>query len=226
MKRACLLCLAALSFSCDSISKAADDIATIELGADSLSAVQLERSVTLGAGQLPVCLDVSLTLPSSNTSVTLMNSAGGCSLMVQVPDLTLLDKEAIQKARKESGPFDVDGVRGGSIEVQQVQLTTAEGAGLDLASYVDALSVQVDGEVLLDRITPAALLGEPDLTRDLPDSVIDKLKSALKTDQVATADVVLTLWLSGSRLPELPDTLKMLLVLQPHLEVNVVDAAF
>lgn len=108
------------------------------------------------------------------------------------------------------------------MELQKLELSTAHGSPLRLADYVTFVSVQVDGQVVLDRVAPGELEG---LSRQLPASVIDKLRSSLTNNQVATADIVLTLWLSAQTQLSLPDNLTMLLVLQPLLQVNVVDAA-
>jgi hypothetical protein len=224
MNRACLSILAAMSFSCGGVSNAVDELATVEVGTDALPVVQFERSVTLGVDRLPGCLDFSVTLPSSTTMVALANTADGCALTVAQPDLVLIDEQAIERAREQSGPFDVSGIRSGSIELQKLELATAEGAPLSLADYVDALSIQLDSALLLDRVAPSELQGDAQLTRELPSEIIDELKASLTNDQPATAHVVLTLWLRDSR-TELPETVKLLLVLQPQLEVNVVDAA-
>jgi hypothetical protein len=226
IKRVCLLVLAAGSVSCANVSDAVDQWTTVGLGADEISPVQIDRSLTLGPDELPACLDFSATIAASNTSVALANSPEGCSLTVGQPDLVLMDEQAVAAARKKIQHFDVDGVRTGSVVIQKVELSTADGGALALADYVDAITVQVDGNVLLDRVAPADLQNGAMLTRQLPGSVIDKLKDSLKSNQAATADVVLTLWLHGQRLVDLPPSLHMLVVLQPQLQVNVVDAAF
>ena len=52
---------------------------------------------------------------------------------------------------------------------------------------------------------------------------MEDLKASVKANEAARADVVISLWL---RTPsELPDTLRMRVVIQPTLQVNVVDAA-
>jgi hypothetical protein len=227
MKRVILPILAAaLSFGCSNIKNAANDAVTIELGADSLSPIQFDQSVTLGPAKLPACLDASAALPSSETTVALMRTDGGCMLTVTQPNLVLADAQTIARARKAKGSFDVDGVRSGSIELQKLDLSLGDGSALKLSDYIDAVSVEIDGEALLDQTATAELEGNAKLTRELPAPIIAKLKRALTNNQVATADVVLTLWLGGQALTNPPDSLKMLLVLQPTLKVNVVDAAF
>jgi len=222
MKRACLLLLAAVG--CADVSDAASDLTTITVGADALSAVQIERSMALGPERLPACLELSITLPSSNVTVAMQPTAAGCSLTLSQPDLVLFDEQEIARARDEIGSFDVDGVRSGSVTVEKLELWGADGVPLSLAQYVEALSVQVDGQVLLDRTAPAALEAEEGLTRRLPDPLIEKLKASVKNNQAATAEVSVTLWLSGQTLTNLPGSLKLLLVLQPQLEVNVIKA--
>jgi hypothetical protein len=224
MNRAQLFSLAALCVSCSDLSDAADDIATIDLGGEQLSPIEIERSVELGAARLPACINVGGTVPGSSTTVALMNSPEGCVLTVAEPDMVLADQQTIDRAREEKGAFDVDGIRGGSIELESLQLTAANGSPLDLADYVAALSVEVDGDVLLDRIEPKSLTADAKLTRKLPDPLVEKLKSALANNQPATAELVLKLWLTDRTLADPPDALSMRVVLQPTLEVNVVDA--
>lgn len=224
MKPACLFTIAILSTGCSAIAEKADDLTTISIGADQLSAVQIDQSMTLGEGQLPACLPITITLPSSNITVAMQPTDAGCSLNLHQPDLVLLDQAEIATAREKTKHFDVDGVRSGSVAVEKLELHTADGAPLALSEYVTALSVQVDGQTLLDGITPAALEGETGLKRELPSSIIDKLKTSVKTNQSTTADVSVTLWLQAQTLTNLPGTLKMLVVLQPELEVNIIDA--
>jgi hypothetical protein len=214
----------ALCASCSGVSNAVDEFATVEVGTGALSPVMVERSFALGPDNIPLCLDVALTLPNSTTTVGLKNTAMGCAITISQPDLVLFDADEVQRARKQTGPFDVDGVRSGSVTVQDLQLSTADGMALAFDQYVDAVSVQIDDDMLLDRTAPSEILGQSGLERELPDSVLDKLKNSVKNNQVAQASVVLTLWLHGQSISNLPDSLKMLLVLQPALKVNVIGA--
>jgi hypothetical protein len=224
MKRAQLWLFAGLCVSCNSLRHTADEIATIDLGADELSPIQIERSVELGPARLPACIDVSGNAPGSSTMVALANSPDGCVLTVNQPDMVLADQQTIERAREEKGSFDVDGIRAGSVELESLKLTAADGSALDLAAYVSAVSVAVDGNVLLDRIDPRSLTGDANPTLDLPDPLVEKLKSALANNQPATAELVLQLWLTQRTLADPPAAFNMQLVLQPKLEVNVVDA--
>jgi hypothetical protein len=210
--------------ACSAVTKKANDLTTVTLGSDVLSPVQIERTMMLGPERLPGCLNISLTLPSSNTTVAMQSTDSGCTLTVGQPDLTLFDEQDIEKARNEIGSFDVDGVQSGEIIVQKVELWDADGTPLSLSQYVASLSVQVDGETLLDKTAASALEGNAGVTSQLPDSIIEKLKSSVKNGQPATADVSLTLWLQAQTLTNLPGALKMNLVLQPELEVNLAQA--
>jgi hypothetical protein len=226
MNRVCLVVVAACAAACSAVSKKADELVTVSVGADSLSAVQIERSMVLGPAKLPACLDLSITLPSSNTTVAMQNTDAGCTLSLQQPGLTLFDQQEIENARDQVGPFDVDGVRSGKVSLEKLELWGPDGAPLSLSQYVSAISVQIDRQVLLDKSPTSSLLlqGDAKLTSQVPDSVIDKLKSAVKSGQPATADVSITLWLQAQTLTDLPGALKLNLVLQPELEVNLVDA--
>ncbi|MEY4582230.1 MAG: hypothetical protein RL701_6933 [Pseudomonadota bacterium] len=226
MKSTCLLLLASCAVGCEAINNTADDLTTISVGVNELSAVQFDKTMDLGQGDVPFpgCLSISVTLPSSHTTVAMLPTANGCSLTVHEPALVLLDEQEIAKAQKAVKGFDVDAVRSGRIELQKLALWRPDGSQLGLAQYIDAVTVQVDGEVLLDRIAPSALEGGADLTRDMPASIIDKLKASVKTSQSTTADISLTLWMHEQNLITLPGTLKLQAVLQPELKVNVVDA--
>lgn len=225
MKRIRLvLVLATCTAACSAVSDKADEFTTVSVGAEALSPVQIERTVMLGPERLPACLNLSLTLPSSNTTVSMQNTAGGCALSLQQPDITLLDEQEIDKARSQIGPFDVDGVRRGRVSVQQLELWDANGTPLTLSEYVASVSVQVDGDAVLDKTPATDVEGGTQLTRQVPDSLVQKIKDAVKNGQPATADVALTLWLQAQTLTNLPGGLKMNLVLQPELDINVVDA--
>jgi hypothetical protein len=209
---------------CSNVTDKASDLTTVSVGADTLSAVQIERSMALGPTRLPACLNLSITLPSSKTTVAMQSTDAGCSLSMTQPDLVLFDEPAIERARTQLGAFDVDGIRSGSVSVEKLQLSGADGASLSLSQYVDALSVQVDGQTLLDRTPASALQGDEPLTRRIPNPILEKLKTAVKSHQAATADVSLTLWLHGQTLTDLPGALKLLVVLQPQLEVSLLKA--
>jgi hypothetical protein len=228
MRRMSLCLIAALCVSCADLRETADATTSVRLGAEALSPIDIERSMTLGVDSLPICLDVMVTLPPDNTIVRLNKTNNSCALTVSQPGMTILNQQEVQKARQRSGNFDIDAVRRGSVTLEQVELWTDEGAPLDLGRYVDAVSVSIDNESLLDRVPPASLLeddGDP-ITRPLPANLLNKLKTNVKANQPATADVSLTLILHGETLSGLPGGLKLRVVMQPQLEVNVVDAAF
>jgi len=217
--------VAALVLGCAAASDAVDDAITVEVGAESLQAVEMDHSIVLPGAGIPACLDFSATIPSSTTTVTLSNSPMGCSLTVDQPALVLLDEHAIERAREEAGNFDVDGIRGATLELQTLDLSAADGTRLELAEHIDAVTLVVDGEVLLDHVDASELQADAQLARELPTPLTDKLKTSLKANQAATADVVVSLWLRRDGLSDLPDTLHMHLVMQPKLQVNLVDAA-
>lgn len=226
MQRMTLCLITALCVSCADLRETADATSSVRLGAEALSPIEIERSMTLGIDSLPICLDVMLTLPGENTTVRLNKTNNSCALTLSQPGLTILNQQEIENARRKSGSFDLDALRRGSVTVEQVELWTDQGAPLDLSRYVDAVSVSIDNEAVFDRIAPSALLeddGEP-IKRPLPANLLNKLKSNVKANVPATADVSLTLILAGDTLSGLPGGLKLRVVLQPELEVNVVDA--
>jgi hypothetical protein len=63
MKRVCWIIIATCATGCSAVAKKADELATVSVGADALSAVQIERSMMLGPERLPACLNLSITLP-------------------------------------------------------------------------------------------------------------------------------------------------------------------
>jgi hypothetical protein len=155
--------------------------------------------------------------------VALQPSAAGCALTLHQPELVLFDQDEIKQARKKAGPFDVDGIRGGSVALMKLELATGEGEALVLSQYVDAISIQIDGVVLLDKMQPEMLQAEQ-LQRRLPDDLIAKLKGSIKNNQPAMADVVLTLWLQPQAIQNVPTSLNVSLELQPELEISLIDA--
>jgi hypothetical protein len=218
-----LLLLAGLGIGCQPASETVDDAITIEVGAGSLQAVEMDSSITLRGARIPDCLDFTATVPASNTTIALSKMASGCSLTVDQPDLVILDEHASERAREQAGDFDVDGIRGCTLDLQQLDLSTADHTPLALSQYIDAITLIVDGEVLLDHVAASELQSDAGLARELPQPLIEKLKTAVKTNQAATADVAISLWLHAPS--DLPDTLNLSLVMQPTLRVNVIDAA-
>jgi len=178
--------------------------------------------VKLSEAPLLACVPIQLKLKERNATVALQPSAAGCSLTLHQPELVLFDQDEIKQARKKAGPFDVDGIRGGSVALMKLELATGEGEALALSQYVDAISIQIDGIMLLDKMPPEML--QEQLQRKLPDDLIAKLKSSVKNDQPAMADVVLTLWLQPQAIQNVPTSLNVSLELQPELEVSLIDA--
>lgn len=223
MRPACLMLLSVGCVSCANIHETAADITTISLGSDQLQAVQIDESVKLADAPLSVCVPIQLQLKARNATVALQPSAAGCALTLHQPDLVLFDQDEIKQARKKAGPFDVNGIRGGSVALRRLELTSGEGEALPLSRYVDAISIQLDGAMLLDRMQPDMLQAEQRMHR-LPDDLIAKLKSSVKNDEPAMADVVLTLWLQPQAIQDVPTSLNVSLELQPELEVSLIDA--
>jgi hypothetical protein len=224
MQSACLPLLTALGLGCSGVSQAVDDAVTIRVGAESLRAIEIERSMDLGVDRIPACLSFTATIASSNTTVALGDSPTGCTLTVEQPALVLLDDQAIERARQQSGDFDVNGIRGVTLDVQRVELSTAEGTPLALSKYVDRLTVTVDAELLLERVA-ASELESGSVSSELPEPTLEKLKRSLEDNREATADVGIALGLRDEGLVDLPDTFTLRVVMQPELQVNVIDAA-
>jgi hypothetical protein len=223
MKRACLLLLATYCLGCAQIRDTAADITTISLGSEYIQPVQIEQSVKLADQPLVACIPIQVDLRERSATVTLQPSAAGCALTLRQPELVLFDKKQIDNARKQAGSFDIDGIRGGSVELMQIELLTGDGRPLPLDQYVEALTLEVDGTVLLNKLSPEALENEQ-LKRKLPDALVEKLKTSVKNGQPATAEVVLTLWLSGWLIQDVPPSLSMRLMIQPELEVSLLEA--
>ena len=223
MKRAYLWMLSALCVGCADIRETAADITTITLGNNYIQPVEIDESVKLSDEPLVACIPIQVDLPERNAIVTLQPSTAGCALTLHQPELVLFDKKQIDKARKQAGSFDIDGIRGGSVALIQIELLNPEGRTLPLADYVDAVTVEVDGVVLLDRMDPDMLLNDQP-KRELPSPLLEKLKSSVKNGQPATANVVLTLWLRGWVIQDVPPSLNMTLLIQPELEVSLLEA--
>ncbi|MET0386902.1 MAG: hypothetical protein ABW321_13130 [Polyangiales bacterium] len=228
MKRACLTLLATCitsAIGCDAISEGADQFTTVSIGTGALSEVSIDRTMTLGPAEyIPACLDIAIVLPTDNTQVAMKPTDGGCTLSIFQPDIVILNQTEIENARSAAGRLDVDGVRRAKVELLELQLSTADGTPLALTDFIETLTVQIDGQTLLDRTSAADIEGGTDLERELPESLVDKLKSSVKDNQVATADVSLTMWLQAQAITNLPGTLKLVAVLQPKLDINAIDA--
>ena len=87
----------------------------------------------------------------------------------------------VENARKQSGNWDIDGVRGGAVQLEQLQLATTDGTPLQLAAYVSALSVAVDNKMVLDRVQPLELQSDQEVSHALPDSLASARRIRIRT---------------------------------------------
>ena len=220
MNRACLVLAATCCVAC----AAAEDLVTINIGAGDLQTVKIDQSLQIGdTPQIPSCIPIPITLSQDNASAELMPVAGGCALTLSQTDLVIVDQNEVENARKQAGPFDIDGITGARVELMKLSLQNQDGSALPLAQYVDAVTVQVDNDTVLDK-TAASELQNNTPKADLPDALVNKLKSAVKSNHPATADVKITFWLDGAKLLQLPTALSISAVIQPELDVNVIKA--
>jgi hypothetical protein len=220
MNRAYLLLAATCCVGC----AAAEDLVTINLGAGDLQTVKIEQSLKIGdTPQIPSCIPIPITLSQANASAELEPVADGCALTLSQTDLVIVDQKEVENARKKAGPFDIDGITGAHVELLKLNLLNEDGSTLPLAQYVDAVTVQVDNQVVVNKIAASALQNDTPKA-DLPDSLVDKLKSAVKANHPATAAVKITFWLDGAKLLQLPTALSVSAVIQPELDVNVIKA--
>lgn len=220
MNRACLLLAAVCCASC----AAAEDLVTIELGAGDLQTVKIDQSLQIGdTPQIPSCIPIPITLSADNASAELKPVASGCALTLRQTNLVIVDQKEVDNARKQAGPFDIDGITGARVELMKLNLQNQDGGTLPLAEYVDAVTVQVDNDIVLDR-TDASKLQDDTPKAELPDALVDKLKNAVKANHPATADVQITFWVDSAKIVQLPTALSISATIQPELDVNVIKA--
>ena len=222
MKPVCVLLLSAFCVGCADIRDTAEDISTVTLGDDFIQPVEIDQSVALTDQPLVACIPIQIDL-QENASVSLQPSSAGCALTLRQPELVLFNKKQIDDARAQVGAFDIDGIRAASVELMQIKLRSGDGQALPLDHYADAVTLEVDGAVLLDKIAPDTLQTAP-VKRELPSALLAKLKSSIKNGQPAQAEIVLTLWLRGVVIQDVPTSLDITLVLQPELKVSLLKA--
>jgi hypothetical protein len=220
MNRACLLFVAVSCASC----AAAEDLVTINLGKGDLQTVKIDQALKIGdTPQIPSCIPIPITLSADNASAELKPVADGCALTLRQTDLMIVDQKEVDNARKQAGPFDIDGITAARVELMKLNLLNEQGGTLPLAQYVDAVTVQVDNDTVIDKMAASELQNDTPKA-ELPDALVEKLKSAVKASHPATADVQITFWLGGTKIVQLPTTLSISAVLQPELDVNVFKA--
>jgi hypothetical protein len=223
MKSSYFLALSLMQLGCGA-SDTIDNLTTITLGAEAFSPIRVERTVELGATRLPACVDAKISDDASQATAQLQKTSGGCVLSIEQPNLVLLDSEQAQHVRDQSGRFDIDGVRAGSVELQTFQIQNADGTPVDLGKYISSVSLELNGEALLDHVNPSSLGGDPQRQLTLPTSVVEELKDAVKTNQTATAEVAVSLVLTNAAMSDIPSSLNVLIVMQPELEINIIKA--
>lgn len=218
--------IATLATAC-SAANVVNDAATITVGSGQISPIDIDRSITVGLDRIPACIEGSVMLPDSGAQLSVANSPNGCALTLTEPNLVLLDRAEAEQAQNQSGPihFDADGIKSGKIMLQSLEVTGADGQPMDLSRTFESVSLTIDGQPMLTRIDPGALQGDSQLSRELPDPILQEVRSAIRNDEQATAQVSLTLVLSDSALSQPPDELDIHAVVQPEFRINVLDAA-
>jgi hypothetical protein len=223
MKIRYFLALAAIQLGCGA-ADTLDNLTTVTLGAEVLSPIQVDRTVELGATRLPACVNATISDDANQATAQLQNTPNGCVLSVQQANAVLMDADAVKRARDQTSGFDVDSVRSGSVQLQTFQIQTADGTPIDLGQYIASVSLDVNGEALLDHVNPSSLGDDMHKQLTLPSSVVDELKDAVKMNRTATAEVAVSLALTSAAMTSLPSSLHVLFVLQPELQVSLTKA--
>ncbi len=114
-----------------------------------------------------------------------------------------------------------DGVRGARVHVTELVFSDGSGNPIEVPGTVSDFELTTDGEVLFtaDEL-PDARAGT--LEKELPMATVDRLKAAVEAETEARARLGLSITVASFE--DLPQAVRIRLVVQPIVDVNVIDA--
>lgn len=197
------------------------DLVTIDVGRDRISPITFERELVLGGGALASCPAGESTLSPDGAlggSASIAPVASGCLARVVLRDALLVDREAMGRIAESTEGFDTTALVGVDAEVDELAI---EGDGVTLGSEtIAALEVRLESEPVLEAPSPESVEGD---RVALPEPVVDAFLESVDLRRELRVDVEVRLTFREGA--PLPDRLRVRLVLQPILRIDVVRAA-
>ncbi len=200
------------------------DLVTITLGEGDIDPVELDATYELGSIDRTICPTGMYTVPdpSGDTyTITLMSVGSGCRIALPDVDVVIFDEQQTREVSNQLDGFEVDGVRSARIHATEFVLSDAMGNPIRVPETVSDFELSSDGEVIFTAADlPAARAGT--LEKDMPMTTLNRLKAAVENQTEAHARLGLTL--TVPTFENLPASVHIRTVVQPIVDVNVIDA--
>lgn len=196
------------------------DLVTVDVGRGEIEAITFERELVVGGGALEGCPTGERPIEpvgalTGTASVTPVET--GCLAGVRLERAVLVDEATMLDIADTLEGFDTTALVGFDVEVDALELA---GDGVLLDGSIRGLTILLEGDVVLEASEPASLPGD---RVALPQSVVDAFLDAVARRTELRVDVeVRVTFRDGARLP---DRLRVEMVLQPILRVDVLRAA-
>lgn len=198
------------------------DLVTIDIGRGRIAPIEVNRELDVGGGTLLGCPKIERSFAAegaASASASLTPVTTGCRARLRLEDALLVNRANIERIGGMLAGFDRTALVGIDVEVDELAL---DGDGERLESdSTHELSVLLDEQIVLSAIEPESVPGRREA---LPESVVDAFFRAVDAEEALRVDLELQLtFREGARLP---DTLRLHMLLQPILRVDVIRAAF
>lgn len=189
----------------------------ITVGEGDIEPIVVDESFDLAQVPEVGCVEGELVMPGGRT-LYLAPRADGCHVTALREPLLVFDEAQVAAQADELDEGGIGAVRAVDLTVVTLELTDEAGAPVPL----DGLLVTVDDTVLLMTDDLGALAQGSPVTRRLSDASRDRLRDALLTRSRFEVDVEVQLIVAD--LTRLPELLELFAVIQPSVEIDVVDA--
>lgn len=201
------------------------DAGTVTLDEDDLAPAVVDRRYTLASIALQECTEgtYAATEPDGDSRTVVVESRGSnCAIGLRAEDVVLFDEEQVRTASEALDGFEADGIESIDLRVEEFAVTDA--AGASLIPLTRNLELAVEGTTLL---TGADLrrVGEEPVVVSLPTELVDVATESLEQTEPITVDVEVHLVVPREELVAVPDMLVLSAVLQPLIDIDVLEAA-
>lgn len=190
---------------------------TVTVGEGNIEPLVIDERFDLAQVPAVGCVEGELVMPGGRT-IHLAPSADGCHVTVLNESLLVFDEAQVEAQADELDEGGIAAVRAVDLTVETLELSDQEGAAVTL----DGLVVTVDDTVLLTTDDLGGLAQGSPVTRRLSAASTDRLQEALLTRSRFEVDVEVLVIVRD--ITRLPNVLALFAVIQPSVEVDVVDA--
>lgn len=190
---------------------------SVTVGEGDIEPIVVDERFDLAQVPAVGCVEGELVMPGGRT-LHLAPRADGCHVTMLREPLLVFDEAQVAAQADELDEGGIGAVRAVDLTVETLELRDGEGALVT----PDGIRVTVDDTVLLSTDDLGSLAQEVPVTRRLSDASRDRLRDALLARDRFEVDVEIRLIVAD--LARLPELLDLFAVIQPSVEIDVVDA--